>query len=72
MTDHNIQVINGLTLIRFLRELATYQYLIILMLTTEYSDQMKEAGKNADAFGWVVNQFDTDRLISLVRKVLGA
>ncbi len=72
LTDHNMPVMDGLTLIKRLRELAAYQSVPILMLTTEYSDQMKEAGKNAGANGWLVKPFDPDRLIAVVQTVLGA
>lgn len=72
LTDHNMPVMDGLTLIKRLRELATYQSVPILMLTTEYSDQIKEAGKKAGANGWLVKPFDPERLIAVVRTVLGA
>jgi two-component system chemotaxis response regulator CheY len=71
LTDHNMPVMDGLTLIKRLRELATYQSVPILMLTTEYSVQMKEAGKDAGANGWLVKPFDPDRLIAVVQTVLG-
>jgi two-component system chemotaxis response regulator CheY len=72
LTDHNMPVMDGLTLIKRLRELATYQSVPILMLTTEYSDQMKDAGKKAGANGWLVKPFDPERLIAVVQTVLGA
>lgn len=72
LTDHNMPVMDGLTLIKRLRELAAYQSVPILMLTTEYSYQMKDAGKKAGANGWLVKPFDPERLIAVVQTVLGA
>ena len=72
LTDHNMPIMDGLTLIKRLRELASYQSVPILMLTTESSIQMKEAGREAGANGWLVKPFDPDRLIAVVQKVLGA
>ena len=43
----------------------------ILILTTESSDQMKQAGRAAGATGWLVKPFDPQKLIEVVRKVIG-
>ena len=43
----------------------------ILMLTTESSDAMKTQGRAAGATGWLVKPFDPQRLIDVVRKVIG-
>ncbi len=43
----------------------------ILMLTTESSDAMKAAGKAAGATGWLVKPFDPQKLLEVVKKVIG-
>jgi len=43
----------------------------ILMLTTESSDEMKSKGRAAGANGWLVKPFDPQRLIEVVKKVIG-
>jgi two-component system chemotaxis response regulator CheY len=40
------------------------------MLTTESSDEMKQAGRAAGATGWMVKPFDPARLIEVIGKVL--
>lgn len=70
LTDHNMPVMDGLTLIRHLRDLASYQFVPILMLTTESSPEMKDEGRNAGANGWIVKPFHPDRLVAVVNKVL--
>ncbi|BEV08144.1 MULTISPECIES: response regulator [Methylophilus] len=72
LTDQNMPVMDGLTLITNLRTLASYQKVPILMLTTESSDEMKAKGKAAGANGWLVKPFDPKRLIEVVQKVIGA
>lgn len=71
LTDQNMPVMDGLTLITNLRGLASYQKVPILMLTTESSDEMKAKGKAAGANGWLVKPFDPKRLIEVVQKVIG-
>src|ERR1035437_7564436 len=51
LTDQNMPRMDGLTLIKSLRALATYQRVPILMLTTEAGDAMKAQGKAAGANG---------------------
>ena len=71
LTDQNMPRMDGLTLIRSLRELTSYARVPILMLTTEFSDEMKAKGKAAGANGWLVKPFDPQRLTEVVREVIG-
>lgn len=72
LTDQNMPIMDGLTLIKNLRSLSSYQKVPILMLTTESSDEMKAKGKAAGANGWLVKPFDPKRLIEVVQKVIGS
>ena len=71
LTDQNIPRMDGLTLIKSLRALAQYKTVPVLMLTTESSDAMKVQGKAAGATGWLVKPFDPQKLIEVVKKVIG-
>ena len=71
LTDQNMPRMDGLTLIKNLRALAQYKTVPILMLTTESSDAMKVQGKAAGATGWLVKPFDPQKLIEVVKKVIG-
>ena len=71
LTDQNMPNMDGLTLIRSLRALPSYAKVPILMLTTESSDEMKSKGRTAGATGWLVKPFDPQRLIEVVKKVIG-
>jgi len=41
------------------------------MLTTESSDQMKAQGRAAGATGWLVKPFDPQKLVDVVRRLVG-
>lgn len=71
LTDQNMPGMDGLTLIRTLRGLPQYSSTPILMLTTESSDAMKQQGRAVGATGWLVKPFDPQKLLEVVRKVIG-
>ncbi|RJX30839.1 MAG: response regulator [Oxalobacter sp.] len=71
LTDQNMPGMDGIALIRTLRRLPNYQTVPILMLTTEASAEMKTRGRLAGANGWLVKPFDPQRLIEVVKKVIG-
>ena len=60
----------GITLVRHLRSLPQFKATPILILTTESSDEMKQAGRAAGATGWLVKPFDPRKLVDVIRKVL--
>jgi two-component system chemotaxis response regulator CheY len=71
LTDQNMPRMDGLSLIKALRAMTSYQCVPILMLTTESGDDMKAQGKAAGANGWLVKPFDPQRLTEVVKKVIG-
>jgi two-component system, chemotaxis family, chemotaxis protein CheY len=70
LTDQNMPRLDGLGLTRKLREQPAFQSTPILILTTESSDEMKQAGRAAGATGWLVKPFDPNRLIEIIKKVI--
>ena len=71
LTDQNMPKMDGLTLIKTLRGLPQYRSVPILMLTTESSDAMKAQGRGVGATGWLVKPFDPQKLLEVVKKVIG-
>jgi two-component system chemotaxis response regulator CheY len=71
LTDQNMPHMDGLALVRALRQLPAYRSSPILILTTEAGADMKSQGKAAGATGWLVKPFDPHRLIEVVQKLLG-
>ena len=70
LTDQNMPRLDGIGLTRKLREHPNFKATPILILTTESSDQMKQAGRAAGATGWLVKPFDPTKLIEVIRKVV--
>jgi two-component system chemotaxis response regulator CheY len=71
VADVNMPNMDGITLIRHLRQLPDYKFTPLLMLTTEAGMDKKQEGKAAGATGWIVKPFDPDQLIATIRKVMG-
>jgi two-component system chemotaxis response regulator CheY len=70
ITDLNMPVMDGITLIQNVRQQPAMKSKPILMLTTEGLASKKEQGKAAGATGWIVKPFDPDKLLQTVAKVL--
>lgn len=71
LTDQNMPRMDGITLIKSLRDLPNYRSVPIIVLTTEAGDAMKAQGRAAGATGWMVKPFDPSKLLQVVAKVLG-
>ena len=72
ITDLNMPNMNGLELIASLRQLPTFKFTPILMLTTESDDTKKAAGKQAGATGWIVKPFNPEQLLRVIERVMPA
>lgn len=70
ITDLNMPLMDGLTLIRQLRGKPEFKFTPILMLTTESQQEKKLEGKAAGATGWIIKPFNPDQLLQIVQKVL--
>lgn len=71
VTDVNMPNMDGISLIRELRQLPDYKFTPMLMLTTESAADKKSEGKAAGATGWLVKPFNPEQLVATVQKVLG-
>lgn len=70
ISDVNMPNMDGISLIKELRQLAPFKFTPILMLTTESGAEKKGEGKAAGATGWIVKPFNPDQLLATVGKVL--
>jgi len=71
LTDVNMPVMDGLSLTRELRQIQSYRFTPILVLTTEAGPEKKQEGRAAGATGWLVKPFNPEQLLATVKKVLG-
>ena len=70
LTDQNMPRLDGIGLTKKLRSNPKFKTTPILILTTESSDEMKQAGRGAGATGWLVKPFDPAKLIEVIKKVV--
>jgi len=70
VSDVNMPVMDGITLISELRKLPQYRRTPLLMLTTETSTEKKMQGKQAGATGWIVKPFNPEQLLKTIARVI--
>ena len=71
VTDINMPNMNGIDLIKAVRETEKFKFTPIIVLTTESEQSKQDAGKKAGASAWLVKPFTPEKLIETVKKVLG-
>lgn len=71
ITDLNMPNLNGIELTREIRTNPSFKFVPIILLTTESQTDKKAEGKSAGATGWIVKPFQTDKLLGVIKKVLG-
>jgi len=70
ITDLNMPFMDGIELIKQVRQMSNFRFIPIIMLTTESQNEKKMEGKAAGATGWIVKPFRPDQLLAVVKKVL--
>jgi two-component system chemotaxis response regulator CheY len=68
VTDINMPVMDGITLIQEIRKIDTD--VPILTLTTESEDGMKQKGYEAGANGWIVKPFRPAQFLDIIKQIL--
>jgi two-component system, chemotaxis family, chemotaxis protein CheY len=71
ITDLNMPIMNGIELLKEVRKINSCKYLPVIILTTESQDAKKQEAKSAGATGWIIKPFVNEKLIAVVKKVLG-
>lgn len=71
LIDVNMPNMGGLSLVNKLRRMENYQYVPMIMVTTETSDYKKNKAKTMGATGWLTKPFTAERLLGAVNKVSG-
>lgn len=72
LVDQNMPRLDGLGMIRALRNHPNGKGVPVVFLSTESEDALKQQAREAGALGWMVKPFTQDKLLAVVKKVVGA
>jgi len=70
ITDLNMAAMNGIQLIREVRRLPGYQFMPIVMLTTESQQEKRNEAKSAGATGWMVKPVQPQSMLQIVKQLV--
>ena len=70
ISDVNMPNMDGITLVKEVKQLPQYKFTPIMMLTTESQDSKKQEGRAAGAKAWVVKPFQPPVLLDAVSKLV--
>lgn len=70
ITDLNMPEMDGIMLVKAIRDNPKYKFLPIIILTTESEAKKRQEAKDAGATGWIVKPFEKDRLLKIINKVV--
>jgi len=69
ISDVNMPVMDGITFVKSVKQLANYRFTPIIMLTTESDESKKREGQAAGAKAWVVKPFKPEQMLGAVQKL---
>jgi len=70
ISDVNMPNMDGITFVRAAKQLPSYKFTPVIMLTTEAGDAKKQAGQAAGAKAWVVKPFQPPQMLAAVAKLI--
>jgi len=69
ISDVNMPVMDGITFVKQVKQLPSYRFTPIIMLTTESDENKRREGQAAGAKAWVVKPFQPEQLLGAVQKL---
>jgi two-component system chemotaxis response regulator CheY len=70
ISDVNMPNMDGITFVKELKQLASYKFTPVIMLTTESQESKMAEGKAAGVRAWVVKPFQPDQMLTAVAKLV--
>ena len=68
ISDVNMPIMDGISLVKEVRKLPNFQYVPIVMLTTESQAAKKDEARKAGATAWIVKPFEEGKLLNVVKR----
>lgn len=72
ISDVNMPQMDGITLLKQIKQSAKHKFMPIIMLTTEAGQDKKDEGRAAGAKAWITKPFQPNVLIDAVSKLMPA
>lgn len=69
--DVNMPRMDGITMCQKVHANPDFNKIPILMMTTESSAEMKAQGKAAGVLAWVTKPYVSEKLVAVIKKVIG-
>jgi two-component system, chemotaxis family, chemotaxis protein CheY len=70
VSDVNMPNMDGISFVKAVKQLASYRFTPIIMLTTEGQDDIKEEGRAAGAKAWIIKPFNPPQMLNAVAKLI--
>jgi two-component system chemotaxis response regulator CheY len=70
ISDVNMPNMDGISLVKAVKQMPAYKFTPIVMLTTESQEAKKKEGQEAGAKAWVVKPFKPEQLLGVVQKLV--
>jgi len=70
ISDVNMPNMNGIEMVKAVKQNPSYRFTPIMMLTTEAEDSKKREGQAAGAKAWIVKPFKPDQLLAAISKII--
>lgn len=72
VSDVNMPNMNGIELLKQVKQHARHKFVPVIMLTTENQSEKKEQGRLGGAKAWICKPFDPPQLLDAVSKLIMA
>lgn len=70
ISDVNMPNLDGYGFVEAMKQMPSYKYTPVVMLTTENGDDKKERGRQVGAKAWIVKPFLPPQLLNVVSKLV--
>lgn len=70
ISDVNMPNMNGIEMVKKIKEMAQYKFTPIIMLTTESGEELKDQGRSAGVKAWMVKPFKPEQMLDAVSKLI--
>jgi len=70
ISDVNMPNMNGIEMVKKIKDMSAYKFTPIIMLTTESGEDMKDEGRSAGVKAWMVKPFKPEQMLDAVSKLI--